>query len=280
MERNIRNKYRICLVQTTSYKDGKEHNLNRAEEIVRQAAEKGASLVVFPELYISGYVADREVQTLCEGADGPSEKRMAELASNYGIHIIYGYPEKADEAAGDTGLSIFNSANLIDDKGLLIGTYRKSHLFLDESVVYTPANEYPVFETELGRIGMLICYDIEFPEPARSLALRGADIIVCISANMAPYYELHSRFSFVRAVENSLPVAYCNYTGSDNRFEYVGRSGLYMPDAELFCAPSVKGFESGSSTEGLIFADVDLTKKDPEGPFDYLGYLVPESAST
>lgn len=275
MERNVKRKYRICLVQTTSYNDGKEYNLSRAEAIVRQAAEGGASLVVFPELYITGYDASGRVRTLCESADGPSEKRMAELASKYCVHVIYGYPEKADGAAGDSGIRVFNSANLIDNKGMLKGTYRKSHLFLDEAGIYTPAREFPVFETELGRMGMLICYDIEFPEPARRLALKGADIIVCISANMAPYYELHSRFSFVRAVENSLPVAYCNYIGADNRFEYVGRTGLYMPDTDLFCAPSAKGFESDENTEGLIFADVDLTKNGVNGPFDYISHLDP-----
>ena len=274
MKRNVKKQYRICLAQTVSNNDGKEFNLARAGAIVEQAAAGGASLVVFPELYITGYDSGERVRTLCEDADGPSEKRMAELASRYGVHIIYGYPEKADEAAGDHAC-VYNSANLIDDNGALKGTYRKSHLFLDEAAVFTPGGELPVFETELGRMGLLICYDIEFPEPARRLALKGADIIVCISANMAPYYELHSRFSFVRAVENSLPVAYCNYTGADSRFEYVGRTGLYMPDADLFCAASAIEFGSVENAEGLIFADVDLTKKGG-GPFDYLSQLDPD----
>ena len=258
---------KICLVQTTSYKDGKEYNLERAGKAIKAAAETGASLVVFPEMYLTGYMASRRVASLCEPADGPSEVVMAGYASKYGVHLIYGYPEIRDGV-------VYNSANFIDDKGNLIGTYSKSRLFLDEYKAFTPGNEWPVFETSLGKVGILICYDIEFPEPARRLAAKGADFIVCIAANMLPYKELHRRFSIVRSLENSLPIAYCNYTGSDNRFEYCGRSALYEPDGDAFCGVDGKKLVDGDCEEGLIFADLDLEKYKLDGPaYDYLSLI-------
>ena len=261
---------KICLVQTTSYKDGKQHNLERAETAIRAAAEGGASLVVFPEMYLTGYMASKRVATLCEPADGPSEAVMAGYAAGYGVHLVYGYPETRDGV-------VYNSANFIDDRGGLIGTYSKSRLFLDEYKAFTPGNEWPVFDTALGRVGILICYDIEFPEPARRLAAKGAEFIVCIAANMMPYKELHRRFSIVRSLENALPVAYCNYTGSDNRFEYCGRSALYEPDGDAFCGVGNKELANGDRTEGLIFADLDTEKYRFDGPaYDYLALIGPD----
>ena len=265
--------YRICIVQTTSYKEGIGHNLARAEKAVREAASGGASLVIFPEMYLSGYDAGERLKTVCEAADGPSEKRMAELAAGYGIHMVYGYPENRNGR-------VYNSANLIDDHGALRGTYRKTRLFMDERSAFAAGDAYPVFETKLGRVGLLICYDIEFPEPARRLASKGADIIVCIAANMAPYHELHRRFSAVRAFENSVPVAYCNFTGSDDCYEYTGRSGLYVPDAEaMCCAEAGKSDMDGINdlTEDLIFEEVILPDdRAADDPFGYLSCLTVE----
>lgn len=267
-ERNTPDKLRVCLVQTTSDKQSREHNLERAAEAVKAAAAGGALLVVFPEMYTAGYEAGGRLRSVCEPADGPSFEAMARLAAENRINVIYGYPESRDG-------KIYNSANLIDNEGRLVGTYSKTRLFEGEKKNFTPGSYYPVFDTDIGRIGMLICYDIEFPEPARRLAVKGADLIVCIAANMAPFHELHARLSLVRAVENSVPVAYCNYTGRDDKFEYTGRSGLYEPNGELLSSP---GYATGSGCldEGLIYADVDWSKYNSDRTaYDYIMQISP-----
>lgn len=276
-------KYKVCVAQTTSYKDGKEYNLRRAGEMIKEAAENGASLIAFPEMYLTGYTASRRIFDLCEPADGSAFEAMAGYAAKNGIYVAYGFPEcratvsKADGADGSSEGSVsderpvvYNSMNFISDKGELIGTYAKSHLFAGEQIHFTPGNEFKVYDTDLGRVGLLVCYDLEFPEPSRRLGVRGAEVIIAISANMGPYEDIHEHFARSRAMENGAFLVYSNYTGSDNRFTYVGRSGLYAPDGNLQCGSSEKA-------EELIYADVDLAlaRNVPED-IDYLRYISDE----
>ena len=259
-------KYKVCVAQTTSYKDGKEYNLQRAGEMIKEAAENGASLIAFPEMYLTGYTASRRIYDLCEAADGPSFEAMAGYAAENGIHVAYGFPE----CRANDNSTVYNSMNFISDKGEIIGTYAKSHLFAGEQIHFTPGNEFKVYDTELGRVGLLVCYDLEFPEPARRLGVRGAEVIIAISANMGPYEDIHEHFARSRAMENGAFLVYSNYTGSDNRFTYVGRSGLYAPDGSLQCGPSERA-------EGLIYADVDLElARNIDEDIDYLRYISDE----
>lgn len=262
------NRYKVCIAQTTSYKDGKEYNLQRAGEMIREAAANGAALIVFPEMYLTGYRASHMVHDLCEPADGPSSDVMAWYAADNNIFVAYGFPELRIND-NDGSPQTFNSVNLISNKGELIGTYAKTHLFGDEKINFTPGTEkdFKVYDTELGKVGMLICYDLEFPEPARRLGARGADVIIAISANMGPYEDLHKHFATSRAMENCAFVVYCNYSGSDDRFTYVGRSGLYEPDGNIQTAHDAR-------FEGLIYAELDLGKTRPEDEnVDYLRFI-------
>lgn len=258
-------KYKVCVAQTTSCKDSKDYNLERAGKVIEEAAENGASLIAFPEMYLTGYTASRRLPDLCEPADGRAFEVMAWYAEKHGIYVAYGFPECRE---GDP--AVYNSMNFISSRGELIGTYAKSHLFAGEKINFTPGTEFKVYDTELGRIGLLICYDLEFPEPARRLGVRGAEVIIAISANMGPYDDIHEHFARSRAMENGAFLVYSNYTGSDNRFTYVGRSGLYGPDGSLQCGTSERA-------EGLIYADVDLSKaRNIDADIDYLKYISDE----
>lgn len=236
--------------------------------MIRVAASNGASLIVFPEMYLTGYTAGRMLPGLAEYADGYSFKKMADCAAEYGIYVAYGFPEKRKGSN-----AVYNSQNFISDKGELIGTYAKSHLFAGETKNFTPGSEFPVFDTALGRIGLLVCYDLEFPETARRLACRGAEVIISISANMAPYGDTHEHFARSRAMENGVYLVYCNYTGSDDRFTYVGKSGVYAPDGSI--TPSHPG-----DAEGLLYADIAPEKTRNINPdIDYLKYISEEERS-
>ena len=269
----------MCVAQTTSYKDGKEYNLQRAGDMIREAAANGASLIAFPEMYLTGYTASRRIFDLCEPAKGPSFERMAAFAAENSIHVAYGYPEcrpKDTPSGSSDGHSegnsdeppfVYNSVNFISDKGELIGTYAKSHLFAGENIHFTPGNEFKVFDTELGKIGLLICYDLEFPEPARRVAVRGAEVVIAISANMGAFYAPHDHFAKCRAMENCCYLVYSNYVGSDNRFTYVGKSGVYAPDGVL------QGNDPDDAEE-LVYAEIDLEKARNLAPeIKYLDFI-------
>lgn len=264
-------KYKVCLAQTTSYKDGKEFNLQRAGEMIKEAAASGASLIAFPEMYLTGYTASRRIFDLCEPAKGHSFEVMAGYAAEYGIYVAYGFPERRPNGASTEGTDehplVYNSMNLINNKGELVGTYAKSHLFAGENIHFTPGNEFKVFDTELGKIGLLICYDLEFPEPARRVAVRGAEVIIAISANMGAFYAPHDHFAKCRAMENCCYLVYSNYVGSDNRFTYVGKSGVYAPDGVL------QGNDPDDAEE-LVYAEIDLEKARNMAPeIKYLDFI-------
>jgi len=152
-------------------------NRTTCRSAIEKAAGDGAQIVVLPELASSGYVfADRaELSSLAEPRDGPAIAEWANLAEALRITIVGGFPE----AAGD---AVYNSAAVVDPTGLR-GVYRKAHLWDSENSVFDRGDDLPmVVDTEHGRIGVMLCYDIEFPEWVRAVALSGADLL-CAPVN-------------------------------------------------------------------------------------------------
>ncbi len=158
-----------------------EHNLARSIALIEAAAEKGAKLVVLPELCNTGYVFESraEAQALAEPIpEGRSTQAWIETARRLDLHIVAGITER-------DGMLLYNSAVIIGPDGL-IGRYRKVHLWGDEALYFAPGNlGFPVFDTPFGRMGCHICYDCWFPESFRLAALQGAEI-VCVPTNWVP----------------------------------------------------------------------------------------------
>jgi predicted amidohydrolase len=195
-------------------------------ETARQAAAQGVELLVFPEMFLSGYnIGAAAVTRLAEAADGPSARQVAQIAKAHGLAIIYGYPERGEDGR------IYNAAQLIDTQGQRLGNYRKTHLFgeLDRSMFSQGCETCPVIELNGWRLGLLICYDLEFPENARRLALAGADLIVVPTANMMPYEFIAEVTVRSRAYENQCYVAYANYSGHEGSIHYCGLSSIVGP---------------------------------------------------
>jgi len=138
-----------------------------------------------------------------------------------------GFPEKGEDG------QVYNSMMFIDRDGSIAYVYRKTHLFGEtDRAQFAPGQEIKAFDTSFGRIGMQICYDIEFPETSRLLALDGAQLICAASANMYPYEKLHTMFAKVRAIENHTPFAYVNAIGNDGTYTYCGQSCLIDADGQ------------------------------------------------
>ena len=215
------------------------------EKIMREKPQ--TNLIIFPELITSGYECGAEFQKLAEVApNGESMKKIGEYAQKYGVHIIYGFPER-DPLLTDI---LYNSTVFIDAHGKVVGVYRKVHLFGNEKSYFRPGCDYPVFDTEIGKIGMMICWDTAFPEVARSLALQGAQLIV-ISTNWEnPYGADWDLVTKARAIDNIIYIAAANRVGFDQTLGFFGRSKIINP-----LGVPIK--ELNEETEGYIAAELD-----------------------
>lgn len=220
---------------------------------VREAARRGARIVVLPELAASGYVfADAdEARSLAEPADGPTVTAWSALARELQIVLVGGFCE-----LGDDGL-LYNSAVLVDPDGVR-ARYRKVHLWNTEKLVFTPGDEPPpVVDTSVGRIAVMVCYDLEFPEWVRLPALDGAELI-CAPANWPgstrPDGERPSEVVRAQAAAaiNRVFVAVCDRVGAERGVEWVGGSVIVDPDGFPLAGPPPAG------TECVLVASCDL----------------------
>lgn len=220
---------------------------------IESAASDGAQIVVLPELSSSGYVfADRaELTSLAEARDGPAITEWANLAEAFGLTIVAGFPE----AAGD---AIYNSAAVVDKVGVR-GVYRKAHLWDSENVVFDRGDDLPmVVDTEHGRIGVMICYDLEFPEWVRAVALSGTDLL-CAPVNwpLLPRPEGERPAEMVRALAgagmNRMPIAVCDRVGVERGQDWIGGSAIIDADGYPVAF-------AGFGQAGVVTADIDLAE--------------------
>ncbi|TPQ16000.1 carbon-nitrogen hydrolase family protein [Streptomyces sporangiiformans] len=235
---------RTALLQSSGRPGSVAANLKVLDVAAERAAAAGAGLLVAPEMFLTGYAIGGDVPRLAESADGESADAVAEIASRHGLAVVYGYPERDAE-------QVFNSAQLIAADGTRLANYRKTHLFgCFERDHFTPG-QLPVVQAELAglRVGLMICYDVEFPENVRAHALAGTDLLVVPTAQMHPFQFVAESVVPVRAFENQMYVAYVNRVGSEGEFEFVGLSTLAGPDG-------VSRARAGRGEE-LVFADAD-----------------------
>ncbi|MGI9334357.1 MAG: carbon-nitrogen hydrolase family protein [Gammaproteobacteria bacterium] len=206
---------------------GRLDTLARMADVAREAAGLGARLAVFPELYLTGYNIGRAaLHTAAEPVDGPAGRRAAAIAAEHRIGLVYGYPERGEDGR------VYNAAQFVGPDGTVLANHRKAHLFGDlDRGTYAPGPGTPALaELDGARIGLAICYDVEFPEFVRSLALAGADVVVVPTALMHPYEFVARTLVPARAYENGCFLAYVNRCASEGECDYVGLSCVVGPD--------------------------------------------------
>lgn len=235
---------RIALYQGPAGVPSVDDSLTALDTAARRAAAAGARLLATSELYVTGYALGDTVPQLAEAADGPSAARVAEIAAEHGVGIVYGYPER-------DGCAVHNSAQFIGPDGTRLANYRKTHLFGDFEHRYFTPGDTPVVQADLDgtRIGLLICYDVEFPENVRAHALAGTELLVVPTALMRPYEFVPQTLVPARAYESQLHLAYVNRCGAEGGFHFAGLSCLAGPDG-LVRARAGTG-------EDLVVADAD-----------------------
>ncbi|MDG6218885.1 MAG: carbon-nitrogen hydrolase family protein [Candidatus Thermoplasmatota archaeon] len=226
----------------------KTYNISTMESYIKKSS---SDLIVFGELTLTGYHCKDELRSLAEPVDGPSIKTLKAITEKTKKHIIFGMPLR-DEMI--TGL-IHNAAVLIQPNGK-VHIYKKWFLPtfgpFEEKIFFDEGQTLPVFKTDIGTIGLCICYDIYFPELTKAFSLQGADIIVCISASPSVTRTYFETILPARAIENTTFVIYSNIVGNQENLVFWGGSQAYDPlGNQLVKAPYFK--------ESLISFDLDLS---------------------
>jgi predicted amidohydrolase len=245
---------RIAGLQTRGTPADTAANIEELDRAAREAASHGAHLLITPEMFVTGYDVDVDLADL---AGNDLLEAVQSVAARHGIALLVGLPELTEDG-------VYNAAVFVDDRGAVLGTYRKAHLFgdLDRRLFVPGAAPFGLVEYRGVTVAILICYDVEFPEVVRAAVLSGADLIAVPTAQMTPFAFVAEHLVRSRAWENQVYVAYINHDGVEGRLTYVGRSSLIAPDGSV-----LDSIEHGT---GLIYADVDpavVTRQRDENPY-------------
>ena len=257
---------RVAVAQTEPKLGEKERNLAACLERLEEAASAGAQLLVLPECALSGYMFESTDEALpyAEEIPGPSTEALADACRRLDVYAVCGLLERD----GDV---LHNAAVLVGPEGL-IGSYRKSHLpFLGVDRVATPGAD-PPWVVDIGpmRIGVLICYDLRFPEVTRTLALKGVDI-VAHPTNFPMAAKVQTEvITLARAAENRIYLLTANRVGKERWGEFCGWSQIVDPYGRRLA-------EAGETEEVLLVGDIELEKardKDYVVPGEYELHLL------
>jgi len=224
--------FKVALAQIECKRADKTENLRRIEQTAVKARKQGAELIVFPELSLTGYVVRDEIYELAEPIPGPATETVEKIAQKTKTYIVFGMPELSRKAQA----TIHNTAVLVGPKGL-VGKYQKmylpTHSTFEEKRYFRPGYQAATFDTRLGKIGLIICYDIFFPEVSRLTRLEGAQLIVCISASPATRRMYFETLTVARAIENTAFLAYVNLAGIEDGLQFWGGSRLIGPNGRI-----------------------------------------------
>lgn len=220
-------------------------NLAQMRSVMQRLAGE-AELVIFPECALTGYCFEslEEGRQVAEAVPGPATEAFTETCRQLNMHVVFGMLERDGDA-------IYNAAVLVGPSGV-VGSYRKIHmpyLGIDRFANYGN-RPFEIFQVGDVRIGMLICYDVGFPEAPRILALQGADLII-LPTNWPPGAECMSEHSIpARAMENSVYFAACDRVGEERGTKFIGNSSICGVDGKRLA-------EAMHTNEAILIADIN-----------------------
>lgn len=249
----------VAILQLEAHAGGVQRTLERIEDALVRAGEAGAVLLIAPELATTGYGAADEFADLAETASGPVLSRLFTAVERTGVGLVVGFAE----SAGD---GVHNAAAVLAP-GALPVVYRKTQLYGDYEKAHFRASPVSTVTAHVAglKIGVLICFDVEFPEHVRRLAQAGCDLVAVPTATPTSSDSefIATKLVPVRAFENHVFLAYANWSGRDDLFDYAGLSVLAAPDGTELTRAPVKG-------DHLGFAEVrpdDYAATRAENPY-------------
>lgn len=239
----------VAVAQCPAGLDGAQARLTWLADVLSDHDGAPLDLVVLPELFQCGYNIGRQVSDRAETPNGPFAVAIVELARQHGTAILYGYAERQ-------GKALFNSAQCIDKNGTTIGRHRK--LLLPpgfEGDHFAPGRGCELFQLGAFTVAILVCYDVEFPENLRHVALSGADLVVVPTALAAQWGVVSECVVPTRAFENGVFLCYANYCEQENGLDYFGGSCIIAPDgSELARAGPMAQFLQAQLKQSTVSA--------------------------
>ncbi|WP_408589973.1 nitrilase-related carbon-nitrogen hydrolase [Novosphingobium sp.] len=236
MESLSRPELNVAIWQAPGLSGAPDAMLDRLAALLAGGTLEGADLLLLPELWSCGYFDETAVRAGAEPIDGPTAQRLSALARAHGLAIAWGHAER--EAPDQP---IWNAATLIGADGAVLLHYRKVNLWdRYEKALFAPGTEPSALATLSGwKLGFSICYDTEFPETFRDLAVRGADLVLAPTALGAEFGVVGDALLRTRAFENGLFLAFANRSGCEHGYAFGAGSGIVGPDGTFLAKAEV-----------------------------------------
>ena len=238
---------KISCIQMDVHLADPDYNFGHAEKLLRRAAQDQPDVLVLPETWNAGFFPREDLERYCDRDGKRVKAEIGKLAKELGINIVAGSVANIKDG------KVYNTAYVFDRTGECIASYDKGHLFtpMGEHEFFTPGDHQCHFTLDGVRCGLIICYDVRFPELTRSLALQGMDILFIVSQWPAVRISHLNCLSQARAIENQCFVALCNGCGSTPNTLFGGSSAIINPWGEIL--------SRAGGTEATVSADCDLT---------------------
>ena len=244
------NRVKVALAQFNSELGNKTGNLQRMAQLCEQAASQGAKLICFPELATTGYRGDLLSTKLWDLSDfegSETDCLFSQLASRLDITIVSGFAERGERLG-----EVYNAVGVWNPGCENIsGVFRKVHAFGIEKQWFKSGDSFPVFETPIGKIGVMICYDMGFPEVARILTLQGAELLIAPSAWCIQDRDMWDINTACRALENGTHLLAVNRWGHEEDLHLCGGSKIVGPRGQVLC-------EASCESEALLVGEIDF----------------------
>ncbi|MEL0618409.1 carbon-nitrogen hydrolase family protein [Cobetia marina] len=242
---------KIALAQLPCLEGDIESNLESALDAMRLHGDR-VDLMIFPETHLSGFAEKGHVRDRALALDGPEIERLCQMSRQCDCALAIGLLEQG-------GQETYNTTLLITPEVGIALHYRKTHLWPDERDLIAPGSRLDTTEWRGIKVGLMICYDIEFPETSRMLAESGVDLIIVTNGNMDPYGPVHYRAAQARAQDNQCFLAMSNRCGEGAGLTFAGESGLFSPMGETLFQASR---DIGIYTTVLDIALLQQARKD------------------
>lgn len=245
----------VAVVQMKPRLGEMEENLVKMSEMIATiASRQKIDLIVFPELVTTGYELGLRFTELAQRVPGPTANLIGQRANEYGVYVAFGMVSKERVES-----VLYNSAVLVGPDGELLEVYNKIHLRGEERMAFREGFKLPVIDTDIGTLGLMVGYDLAFPEVARSLSLDGAQLL-CVCANWeASALDEWKTYLRARAYENAVFIAGANRVGEDVTMTFGGESMIVGPRGHIHATMAGEtDEETGAPKEGFVVARIDL----------------------
>lgn len=238
---------KIFCVQMNMLFEKPDYNFSLAEKLITEASENGADVIVLPEMWNTGFFPKNNLSILCDNNGERVKSEIGFLAEKYNVNIVAG------SIANIKDSDIYNTSYVFDRNGICIKEYDKVHLFspMGEDKYFEKGCHFCKFNIDGINCGVIICYDLRFPEITRTLAVNGIDVLFVVSQWPKERIEHYITLAKARAIENQIFVVCCNSCGEAERTIFGGNSCIIDPLGKIIA--------QAGETEQILNADIDLS---------------------